>query len=298
MNIDTIQSDGSLVPPLRWAGGKRWLVQRFPNLFDGLHGRLIEPFFGSGAVFFRVAPESAVVSDINDDLITAYRGLRNCVTEVESCLSVHAKLHSKPYYYEVRKSKPTNISERSARMIYLNRVCFNALYRVNLSGEFNVPIGSKTAVYRDDDNFPGVSRALRKAVLVCCDFEETINQAEVGDVIFVDPPYTVKHNKNGFLKYNEKIFTFDDQIRLAGALFRAKGRGARIIISNAFHQSVLDLYEGFGFILEVSRSTTLSAASAARGMTSEALIFSENFRDLFASVAAVRGVTPFEKGPE
>jgi DNA adenine methylase len=120
----------------------------------------------------------------------------------------------------------------------LNRTCFNGIYRVNLRGAFNVPKGTKSAVVLPTDDFSEAQRLLRRAKLLDGDFEEVIDQAQSGDLVFADPPYTVRHNNNGFIKYNEKLFSWDDQERLARVLTRAAKRGVKVVATNADHREI------------------------------------------------------------
>lgn len=264
--------DTALESPIRWAGGKRWLVQRHPEIFAPRSGRLIELFAGSAAVFFATEPKRALLADSNGELIEVYRALQRNPEKVWKKLQVHGEWHSKEYYYGVRSLRPMSDWEVAARFLYLNRTCFNALYRVNRRGEFNVPVGDKNTVFRVGDDFERVSRMLRRARLVHGDFEKTLGFAKEGDLVYADPPYTVKHNLNGFLKYNEKIFTFDDQIRLRRALKKAAERGVDVLISNADHESVRELYRGFGRMRVVQRASLISGTKDARGMTTELLV--------------------------
>lgn len=263
-----------VAPPMRWAGGKRWLVERFPELFKVDNGRLFEPFAGSAAVFFATQPKRATLADTNDELITVYRGIKKDPDRLHAALEVHAAKHSEEYFYKIRNKTEIDIVLSASRTIYLNRTCFNALYRVNKSGKFNVPIGTKDSVIRPDDDFRAAATLLSRAKLVTSDFEKIIDQSAQGDLVFVDPPYTVKHNLNGFVKYNEKIFTFEDQIRLRDSLNRALTRGVDVIVSNADHVSIKDLYENFGSIISVGRKSSISGNIKSRGSTSELLILS------------------------
>ena len=163
-------------------------------------------------------------------------------------------------------------AERAAQFIYLNRTCWNGLYRVNLHGEFNVPIGTKDAVILDTDDFNAVSKSLRSAELCSQDFETTISRAGFGDFLFVDPPYTVKHNNNGFLKYNESIFSWGDQQRLRNALCKAKTQGAQILLLNANHDSIRELFHGLGTMTTLTRQSILSGDPSFRGKTNELAI--------------------------
>lgn len=259
-------------PFLKWPGGKRWLVRQYAHLFPAHVNRYIEPFLGGGAVYFRLKPTSAVLADTNTELVNAYKCLRSHVSEIERRLGLLNKRHSAAVYYKMRADDPSDAIERAVRFIYLNRTCFNGIYRVNKNGVFNVPMGSKVAVQYPEGALGDVARQLRRASIVVSDFEETLGRAGAGDFVFVDPPYTVKHNTNNFVKYNAHLFSWADQMRLAKAVRRAGMRGARLMISNADHPSVRELYRGFGKHRQVTRATVLAAASAHRGQASELVI--------------------------
>lgn len=154
----------------------------------------------------------------------------------------------------------------------MNRACYNGLYRVNKRGEFNVPKGSKETILLSTDDFHSVSILLGQAQLVVSDFEAVINQAGRRDFVYVDPPYTVKHNNNGFVKYNEELFSWQDQERLAECVRKAVRRGAMVAVSNADHYSVRELYTGWGMIIELTRRSTIGGRCASRAAASEILI--------------------------
>jgi len=259
-------------PFLKWAGGKRWLVNRHSNVFPDFNGRYFEPFLGGGSVFFHLAPKTAFLSDANGTLIECYQQIRDEHETVVEILEDHQKKHCKDYYYETRSAKFENPSYRAAQFLYLNRTCWNGLYRVNLKGEFNVPIGTKSTVLFEHDNFSAIAKLLEDTTLSQCDFEKTIDRAEAGDFIFVDPPYTVKHNFNGFLKYNERIFSWEDQVRLRDAVVRASDRGAKVLVTNAAHCSVLDLYSEIGTVRHIKRGSVLAGKREARGVFEEILV--------------------------
>lgn len=264
--------DQNVVSPfIKWAGGKRWLINSYGSIFPGFSGRYIEPFLGGGAVFFHLSPQEALISDANEWLIGTYKAIRDGWCSVEGYLMLHQVRHSEQYYYHVRSLKFTDRFQRAAQFLYLNRTCWNGLFRVNLKGEFNVPIGTKSSVLMQD-NFKVIAARLKKAEILCSDFEKIIDRAEEGDFVFADPPYTVKHNNNGFVKYNEKIFSWEDQERLCLALSRAKSRGALILATNADHQSIHELYGGAFEVVSASRSSVISGRSAFRGATTELLI--------------------------
>jgi len=165
--------------------------------------------------------------------------------------------------------------QRASRMIYLNRTCFNGIYRVNKEGLFNVPKGNRDLIIFSNDEFEAISSSLKNATIRQCDFEVLINEAKENDFIFADPPYTVRHNLNGFIKYNEVLFSWKDQERLARALIRAKERGVKILSTNANHASIRELYENNGFIIKVvSRFSSISASSENRKRFEELVISS------------------------
>lgn len=229
-------------PFLKWPGGKRWLVTSHGELLVKAKRRHIEPFLGSGAVFFHLLPKNALLSDSNAALIETYAAVRDDPEAVMKHLRSHHSRHCKEYYYAIRGNQPRAPTARAARFLYLNRTCFNGLYRVNLRGQFNVPMGTKTSVMLPADDFPVMSKILMGAKIEVRDFEDALSCAEEGDFVYLDPPYTVKHNVNNFLKYNENIFSWSDQVRLAKAARSAAKRGAHVLVSNADHPSVHELY--------------------------------------------------------
>jgi DNA adenine methylase len=269
-------TNGALPTPfLKWAGGKRWLVSSYTKLLNVSFERYVEPFLGGGAIFFYLSPKKALLSDLNGDLIDCYRAIKEHPAHVLKILRRHQRLHDGDYYYDERARRRRSLPERAAQFLYLNRTCWNGLYRVSLQGEFNVPIGTKNSVLLATDEFHKTSRLLQSAELRAQDFEKTLDDAGKGDFIFADPPYTVKHNFNGFLKYNENIFSWDDQRRLHNSLVAAKSRGARILLTNANHESIRELYRGFGTSEILSRISILSGDSTFRGPATEISIFAD-----------------------
>ncbi len=260
-------------PFLKWPGGKRWFVRQHANILPSKYQRYIEPFLGGGSVYFHLRPKQALLGDINEELITTYNGIKEDWRRVQTLLKRHSQKHSDDYYYKLRSEKSTDVFERAAKFIYLNRTCFNGIYRVNLAGEFNVPRGSKDSVLLDSDNFEALSALLKNVDLRATDFEPLVDEARRNDLLFVDPPYTVNHNLNGFVKYNEKLFSWADQEKLAAALERAKKRGVKIVATNACHESVKQLYEKHGFdFVQLSRFSAISATASKRAQYEELLI--------------------------
>lgn len=261
-----------LEPFLKWPGGKRWLVSHYPTLFPSSCERYLEPFLGGGAVFFFLQPRRAILADKNAELINAYTSIKRFHEGIDRGLRALHRTHSSTVYYRIRRSTPRGRLKQALRFLYLNRTCFNGIYRVNYQGIFNVPMGSKTIVEYPGGYLSSVAHALSGASIRVADFTATLALAKQGDFVFVDPPYTVAHNTNNFLKYNSKLFSWPDQIRLAECVRNAAQRGARVMISNADHRSIRDLYGTFGFHYRLSRSSVLAANSAHRRSTTELLI--------------------------
>ncbi|RYY78912.1 MAG: Dam family site-specific DNA-(adenine-N6)-methyltransferase [Moraxellaceae bacterium] len=260
-------------PFLAWTGGKRWLVKVAPELLDiPFHGRYIEPFLGGGSFFYSIKPAYSILGDSNRDLIITYNAIKNYHKEVVRLLKFHHNNHSKSYYYLVRDQIFKDDLEIAAQFIYLNRTCFNSIYRVNLKGKFNVPIGTKNKVIQDNDKWDEWSKALQSSKLVWGDFEQLVDESTDGDLLFLDPPYTVRHNNNGFIKYNEILFSWADQERLAKAANRARKRGVKIIITNANHESIRELYCNDFSVKEISRYSSIAANSVNRNRYEELII--------------------------
>lgn len=259
-------------PFLKWAGSKKWLVRRGLEFPIGEFDRYFEPFVGSGAVFFHLLPQKAVLSDMNSHLMNCYQHLRDDWLSVFETYKELFSNHSKENFYLTRENLVSKGAMGAGQFLYLNRSCFNGIFRVNLAGKFNVPLGSKISDPFEKSDFERWANALEECELYNCDFESIIDRMSDRDFAFVDPPYTVAHNKNGFIEYNEHIFSWDDQLRLASALIRAKKRGVRFILTNANHDSVRQLYEPYFDIEEVDRKSAIAANVAKRRPISEIII--------------------------
>ncbi|MEO5773872.1 MAG: Dam family site-specific DNA-(adenine-N6)-methyltransferase [Sphingomicrobium sp.] len=260
-------------PFLRWAGGKRWLVSR-GSISLPTATRYVEPFLGGGAVFFSQQASKALLSDLNSYLINAYVWMQRAPEALFELTQTHFDNHSKTYFYAIRAELGASSLVDAAAFIYLNRTCFNGLFRVNLAGKFNVPIGTKAFELRSIDEFMDWSQKLKTADILSGDFEVVIDNCGKGDFLFVDPPYTVKHNENGFIEYNEKIFGWDDQVRLAACLARAAARGAAFLLTNADHETVRGLYPDQFALASEERGSEMAGKTAYRGRTTELLVSS------------------------
>ena len=224
-------------------------------------------------MFFALKPGKSILADLNSRLIEAYVAIRDEPEEMAAALKRYQESHSDDFYYSERKRQyPDSAIHRAAQLVYLNRTCWNGLYRVNRKGVFNVPRGTKTSVVLEADDFVAVSKALEGAQLHAQDFEKTLGDAGEADLVYVDPPYTANHNHNGFGKYNEEMFSWDDQVRLKKAVAEAVARGAKVAISNADHSSIRELYGSVGRIESIRRYSVISGSAKHRGEIGEVLI--------------------------
>jgi DNA adenine methylase len=260
----------SLPPLFRWPGGKRWLVPTLLRILPREYGRYFEPFFGAGALFFAARPTSAVISDVNGDLMACYAALRQDHARVAYLLQGLGD--DKDSYYKIRASVPEDVFERAARTIHLTAHAFNGIYRVNRSGAFNVPYGGRRyPELGSEANLARYGIALQAAQIASGDFASALEQASTGDLAYLDPPYTVAHESNGFLKYNDRIFSWADQQRLATVARELASRGCYVIVSNAYHESIRDLYRGFN-AFPVGRVSVMAADASRRGAIREYVI--------------------------
>lgn len=262
-------------PFLKWPGGKRWLVFRHPHIFPNEYNIYYEPFLGGGSVFFHLMPENAFISDTNQELINTYRVMAKNPGRLRVLLEEHQENHCVNHYYDVRDNIPDGALARAARFLYLNRTCFNGMYRVNKDGAFNVPIGTRDYFIDDVDMFEEYARILQNVRIRSQDFVATIREAADGDLVFVDPPYTTSNKQNSYIKYNEKLFSWRDQIRLLNALDKAKNRGAFIIATNVLFPQLQQMYQQRGFYTQtLNRFSSISGKAAGRGSLEELLITS------------------------
>ncbi len=238
------QERPSFQPFLKWPGGKRWLL---PTLLELARGSCLnvyrEPFLGGGALFFALRPERAILSDVNADLINTYRQVKyNSKQLMEQLRPIPIEQVT---FDAFRRRQGGTSLERAVRFLYLNRTAFGGMYRLNRDGQYNVPFGGgerTTGPLWDSDLLRFAARALRYAQLRATDFEQSLREATAGDFVYCDPTYTVAHNNNGFVRYNERNFSWADQVRLALACRDAAGRGAMVVVSNAYHNEVLKLF--------------------------------------------------------
>ena len=232
-------------PFLKWPGGKRWLVSTLIQMIGPQeYGTYREPFLGGGALFFALRPKQSVLSDVNADLINTYRQVKNNSKELLQRLQNFPV--NQATYDRFRKQRTGSTLERAIRFLYLNRTAFGGMYRLNEQGGFNVPFGGgerTAAPLWKYGLLQSAAGALRSSKLCAVDFEEALSAPVKGDLVYCDPTYTVAHNNNGFIRYNERNFSWEDQKRLARCCREAASRGALVLVSNAYHDEVLRLFD-------------------------------------------------------
>lgn len=270
---------GTPRPFLKWAGGKSQLLGELRRRIAlcGSFGRYYEPFLGGGALFFALAEcrkrsKSAFLADSNPDLINVYAVVRDEVDALLEQLRRHKAAHDRDYYYAVRASCPDDPVEAAARIIYLNRTCFNGLFRKNRQGQFNVPMG-RYANPRivDEDNLRRCSVALRHAHIRQADFSDAVTDAKRGDLVYFDPPYHPLSPSSSFTSYDTKGFDETDQSRLARVACALRERGVHVLLSNSDTPFIHALYADFT-IERVYATRSLNSRVSARGRISEVLI--------------------------
>jgi DNA adenine methylase len=257
---------------LRWAGSKRYLLKFMVPYMPNKYGTYYEPFLGSGALFFLLGPSAAILNDSCHDLIETYKAVRDGSGAVLRYLAP-MRLNERTYY-KVRSQNARSRFQRAANFVYLNHACWNGLYRVNSRGEFNVPFGRpKTPNLPDADNLVSCGRLLRQSgvKLVAGDFEQATKTAKKGDLVYFDPPYVTKHNHNGFRDYNESLFRWSDQERLADLAENLSDAGVVVLVSNANHTEISKMYPSFRPIV-IDRKSTLAGKSTFRGRVSEVML--------------------------
>lgn len=257
-------------PFLRWAGGKIWLTKYLDNIignhtFNGYH----EPFLGGASVFFHLMPkENVFLSDLNEELINTYIAVKQAPNEVIYYMKNYT--NDKDAYYEVREKKPSNSIEAAARFIYLNQTSFNGIYRVNKKGVYNVPYGYRNKNFIEEDKILTASKLLQTVNLYVGDFDNVENHIKKGDLVFLDPPYTVSHNQNGFIKYNQKLFSLEDQFRLKKLIDYIKEVEAYYILTNAAHETIYNIfYSERDRFIELNRANLIGGEKAQRGQIQE-----------------------------
>lgn len=220
-------------PFLRWAGSKRQLLPKLVLYCPAEYTRYIEPFVGSACLFYKLSPPSALLGDLNEELINTYVAVQTSPGAVYDCLAAIPKNRDTYYYIRGLDMQQSSTVERAARFIYLNRFCFNGLYRTNLQGRFNVPYApAKTGNIPSREELYSASQALGKACLKCGDFDDLLPEVRKGDFVYLDPPYAVS-GRRVFREYGAKCFKLADLERLSKSLHRIDDSGAHFVVSYA-----------------------------------------------------------------
>jgi DNA adenine methylase len=260
---------------LKWPGGKRWLAPRLLELIGDIEfKRYFEPFAGGAALFFALQPRRAVLSDINADLINTYSQIKRYAPEITRRLmqlSVDRKT-----YYDLRSQEPKARIDRAVRFLYLNRTAFGGIYRVNRQGQFNVPFGGgqrSPAILWERDLLRPAARVLQRSELITADFQVALQRAGEGDLVYCDPTYTVSHGDNGFVRYNESNFRWDDQQRLADVCRELQARGATVLVSNASHGAVRSVFNLAELHVFSRPSTVCPRSDKRRAVQEDVFVF-------------------------
>ncbi|MBK1986241.1 DNA adenine methylase [Sphaerospermopsis aphanizomenoides BCCUSP55] len=262
-------------PFLKWAGGKSKLISQYKDYFPKYYQTYYEPFLGGGAVFFHLQPQQAVLTDINTDLIITYRCVRDNVEDLIELLQKHKRLHNRDYYYEVRASLQGSNLEKAARFIYLNKTCFNGLYRVNSQGKFNVPLGRyKNPGICQEEVLRVASKALAQAEIKKADFTQVLKYANSSDdFVFFDPPYYPLSATSNFTAYSTYSFGEIQQMQLRDVFAELAERGVKIMLSNSDCDFIRGLYSSFK-IHKISAARSINSNAKKRGVIQELLITS------------------------
>lgn len=269
-------------PFVKWAGGKTQLLNKIKEYLPKTFNTYYEPFVGGGALLLSLTPKKAYINDINKELLCAFECFksdneyRNLINE----LIKHEEEHSQKHYYDVREmDRSINFSDlpiyiRAARLIYLNKACFNGLYRVNSKGYFNVPSGNKDDLkVFDRENFEELKRYFEDCDIhiSSVDFEKSLKTAKTGDFVYFDPPYDIFPDKNGFVDYSKEGFGKDEQARLARVFKELSNKGVYVMLSNHNTKYINELYSGFN-IHVVNARRMINSKASGRGKVEEVII--------------------------
>lgn len=263
-------------PIVKWVGGKRQLMFELLKNMPENYNRYFEPFIGGGALFFELQPDNAYISDMNEELINLYQVVRDNVDELITDLQKHDI--SKEYFMEIRnidrmeEYKNWSDIKKASRFIYLNRTCFNGMYRVNSRGEFNVPFGHyKNPRILDENNLINCSNLLQKTEIQHADFSEILKEVKKGDFVYFDPPYVPLSETSSFTSYTKDGFDADMQFKLRDVCDELESMGVKFLLSNSDTKLVNELYENYN-IKKVFASRQINANVDGRGKITEVLV--------------------------
>lgn len=262
---------------VKWAGGKKQLLEQYKFFFPRNINRYFEPFVGGGSVAFYIIkyyrPKEVYLSDINDELINTYLVIKNNVDELISSLKEYEKKHSKKFYYKIRAENPKNLTplQRATRFIYLNKTCFNGLYRVNSKGDFNVPIGNyKKPKILDEKTLREASKLLKHADIKTQSFEKIEPYVRKGDFVYFDPPY-YPINRSSFTTYTKESFLEREQKKLAELFKKLDKKGVMVMLSNSDSYFIRELYKDY-HIYTVKANRMINSNPNGRGKINEIVV--------------------------
>ena len=270
-------------PFVKWAGGKRQLIPQIEKHLPEKFSSYFEPFLGGGALLFHLFSKNknmtGSVSDLNSDLVLSYITIRDNLDSLLKSLQKHSDNYfsdSKSYYYSIRKSIPKNQVEKVSRLLFLNRTCFNGLYRVNSKGKFNVPLGrySNPNIVQEE-NLKSVNRFLNqnKIIIKCQDFSSTVEKTKKGDFVYFDPPYQPISNTANFTSYTNSNFGLNDLKRLSKVSNQLTKRGVNVLLSNSSSKYVRDLFSTkYWKIIKIDANRAINSDANKRTGHSELLI--------------------------
>lgn len=267
-------------PVLKWAGGKRRLLGQYADHLPKRFSHYHEPFLGGGAVYFwlkklgRLKKKQVWLSDVNPELVNFYRTLQSRCEELIALLSGHQEQHGEEHYYKVRGQQPSSLDEvsRAARLLYLNRTCFNGLYRENSRGEFNVPIGRyHNPRILDPNGLRAASKALQECSLLEQPYLAVEERAQTGDLVYFDPPYQPLNPTSSFTSYTQHDFNEDDQRELSELFARLAKRKVRVMLSNSDAPLIRELYQKFRQV-DIQAARAINSKAERRQKITELLI--------------------------
>lgn len=239
-------NNGALRPFLKWAGGKSQILTELLKYYPPSYNKYIEPFVGGGALFFSLHNPRSIISDLNEELIITYKQVQTNVYEVIKILQTY--INEEDFYYMIRALNVDGLShaERAARLIYLNKTCFNGLYRVNKNGTFNVPYGKRKGSFLNELNLINASNYLQNVTILNADYKVVLKQyAHKGDFVFLDPPYQPVGKYSDFKRYTKEFFYAYNQKELANIFKHLVDRGCFVMLTNSDHPSILELYKDY-----------------------------------------------------
>lgn len=274
--------DPNLMPILKWVGGKRQLLHEIIPLIPENVTTYVEPFVGGGAVIFEYQPKKAIINDLNEELINVYQVIKDSPDELIKLLTIHKEKNSKDYFYKIRSldrekdflNKYSNI-ERAARTIYLNKTCYNGLYRVNSKGQFNTPFGryknpkilNEKVIYAISNYFNN-----NNIKILNDDYKAALKYLRKGAFVYFDPPYLPISESSSFTNYTENGFGYEQQVELKEQCDKLNSRGIKFLLSNSYHPDILDLYKEYN-IKVIKAKRAINSIADKRGEINEVLVF-------------------------